>query len=218
MKKLLLGLTLFATTFAFGQSNKTGTIQVGFGLGGTLGFTSMELSSTNPQDKPELGNGGGGGFNFGLRAQFGIIEMISAGFYVRRESGAYIAEFSQPQVDETYTITASGFGFGFEPKFYLVNKDKFNLNFAPSIGYSTANTKFSDDGVNDQIPGSASGLSYGVAMGTNFYFGDKLGMSIDLGYASTTLSGDLNNIFLKDFRYEVKNRGLYLGLGFIAKF
>lgn len=67
MKKLLLGVTMLATTFAFGQSNEQGTIQLGLGTGFMLGGASLESTYTdndgNKTTTTEKGVGVMGNYN-----------------------------------------------------------------------------------------------------------------------------------------------------------
>jgi len=224
MKKLLLMASMVATTFAFAQSNEAGTIQLGLGWGATLGGATIEntypqsttssTGVTTTKDTTTSDDGVGINSNYGIRAQYGVSELISVGIFVRMERGFYTVTNTTGFFNTT--ILASGFGFGIEPKIYPVNNDKFNLYVAPSIGFSTATTTITNFLAYN---GSASGLNYGVTVGFNWYFSDVVGLSADLGYAGSALSGTMDDQTLfKDFTYKVNNGGFYTGLGLTLKF
>ncbi len=214
MKKLLLSLIiLLATTFAFGQSNRAGIIQAGLGGGIALGWTSFEQPNTN-STKSETQNGVGVAVNFNIRGQYGISKSFSAGILLRKEWGAF--SVSKNDFEDSFEMSVSTFAFGFEGKIYLINKDKFNLNIAPSFGYTTGSTETIDLSPNSK--GDVSGLNYGLTTGINLYFGSssKYGMSADLGFAGSSLSGSYDDS--KDFEYKIKGANFYIGLGFSTRF
>lgn len=217
MKKLLLGVTMLATTFAFGQSNEQGTIQLGLGTGFMLGGASLESTYTdndgNKTTTTEKGVGVMGNYN--IRAQYGITELISAGIFIRKESAVYVVTYNDDFESYSNDFRVSTFAFGIEPKIYLVNNDKFNLHAAPSIGFSTGSTEVIDSWFN--IKGSASGLNYGFTTGINWYFASMFGMSADIGYAGNSLSGSFDDA-PDGSEYKIKGGGFYLGVGFALKF
>jgi len=102
---------------------------------------------------------------------------------LRREGAAYASTDSR---STTTTLVTSGVGVGVEPKFYAVNNDKFNLYFALPVGFSTGKAYISEFSA---ITGKASGLSYGLNAGFNWYWAKFIGMSLDLGYSGISLKG-----------------------------
>lgn len=223
MKKLLLMASMVATTFAFAQSNEAGTIQLGLGWGATLGGATIETSQKGPfahdgSDSTITTSDDGVGINsnYGIRAQYGVSELISVGIFVRMERGFYTVTNTTGAFSFSSTMLASGFGFGIEPKIYPVNNDKFNLYVAPSIGFSTASTTMT---FITSYTGKASGLNYGLTVGFNWYFSDVVGLSADLGYAGSALSGTMDDdVIFKDYEYDINNGGFYTGLGLTLKF
>lgn len=226
MKKLLLMASMIATTFAFAQSNEAGTIQLGLGWGATLGGATIENTYpqsttdangvTTTKDTTTSDDGVGINSNYGIRAQYGVSELISVGIFVRMERGFYTVTNTTGGFSFSSTMLASGFGFGIEPKIYPVNNDKFNLYVAPSIGFSTATTTMT---FLTAYTGKASGLNYGVTVGFNWYFSDVVGLSADLGYAGSALSGTMDDdVIFKDFTYKINSNGFYTGLGLTLKF
>ncbi|PIZ05893.1 MAG: hypothetical protein COY57_04855 [Flavobacteriales bacterium CG_4_10_14_0_8_um_filter_32_5] len=214
MKKLLLGLIiLLATTFAFGQSNRAGIIQAGLGGGIALGWASVEFTNLNFKNS-ETQNGVGVAGNFNIRGQYGISKSFSAGILLRKDVGVF--SVSKNDFEDSFDMSVSTFSFGFEGKIYLINKDKFNLNIAPSFGYTTGSTKTID--YNPDLKGDASGLNYGLTTGINLYFGSssKYGMSADIGFAGSSLSGSFDGDI--DNEYKIKRANFYIGLGFSTRF
>ena len=79
MKKIIIVLSLFVTTFTFAQSNNPGTIQLGVNWGVLIGGVNTELNPKTSLVKKENNGGAGVGVNYAFRAQFGIIKQFSAG-------------------------------------------------------------------------------------------------------------------------------------------
>lgn len=231
MKKLLLIVGVVASTLTFGQSNDAGVIQAGLGWGMILGGATIETTIKGPYGSnggdttyTTTDDGVGANVNYGVRGQYGLSEKFSVGLYIRKEGAAYVATRTETvntgygSYTESFssTMTVSGFGFGIEPKFYIVNNDKFNFNVAPSIGYTTGSATLSNSYVTE--PGKASGLAYGVDLGINWFFSDVVGMYADLGYAGSSLSGTFDDAALKDVTFDVSNGGFFIGMGLSLKF
>ncbi|HKR03680.1 MAG TPA: hypothetical protein VJY62_03520 [Bacteroidia bacterium] len=232
MKKLLLMLVLLVPALAFGQSNESGTIQIGIGGVGIVGGASITSTyqpdtSINFPGGPSKSSAAGFKAGFGIKAQYGIAEFISAGIYIRREAVAYLVtdeNFDYYGSDGGGHIDATDFALGVEAKFYVVNKDRFNLFFGPSIGFTTGTAKLRDYVLD--VKGGLSGLNYGLGGGINWYWGDHVGMSFDFGYTGQSLSGEPDD--LNDFdpsygeipvtKYKITGGNVYIGLAFIAKF
>jgi|GEM_PF-3256089 len=235
MKKLLLIVGLIIPAMAFSQSNDQGVIQLGLGWGIALGGSTVkstfaaDTSITGSTDTEVKGNGVGAKALYGIKFQYGFAEKISAGMYIRREAAVYTTTYDytsdpyDPYGGGSYgstDITTSGIALGIEGKFYVVNKDHFNLYFGPSVGYSSgkATLDYAD------VDGSLKGLNYSIGGGLNWYWGNTVGMFVDFGYAGQSLSGEPDDI--KDFNsyddviseYKVTGGNVFFGLGFMAKF
>jgi hypothetical protein len=215
MKKLLLAVGVLASSMTFAQSNAPGVIQLGLGYGATLGGATIKSDAEGAEAQDGVGVNG----NYNLRAQYGLSEKFSAGIFIRRESAAYVVTPTVTAGGEVsdFTLTTTGFAFGVEPKFYAVNKDKFALYFALPIGFSTATLEYSFSGLSGgTLPtGSASGLNYGLTMGFNWWWADFIGMSLDLGYGGSSISGKFDG---DEDNLTIGNNGFYFGLGLVSKF
>jgi len=213
MKKILLIIGVAASTIAFGQSNKAGVMQAGLGWGSTLGGASIDFTQTiSGISSTTTQKGIGANVNYGIRGQYGINDLLSAGVFIRKTSAAYVVT----DINSSTTMSTSGFSFGVEGKVYAVNHDKFNLYFAPNVGFTTASTRNYDSYFS--IDGSASGLNYGLTSGIDWYWADFIGMSADMGYDHSSLSGTFNDAIFKDTKYKINNGGFYIGVGLIVKF
>ena len=202
MKKVILAASLLLASFSssFAQSNTAGTIHVGLGFGTQLGIASIK-------DDQGSNTGVGARFNYGVRASYGVAKLLSLGIYLRKEVAAYSIA-SDGEDDQT--IIQNAVAVGLEPKFYVVNRNKFNLYLAPSLGFVSGKTYDNDD---SSIKDKTTGLGYGATIGFNWYWAKFIGMSVDLGYngLSTNAKSDLGN-------YKLSSNGLYFGVGLVSKF
>lgn len=213
-KSALILFAVFLSATSFGQSNSPGTIQLGLGWGVLVGGATITNKDTSGEFK---GDGVGLKANYGLRAQYGLSENLSAGIYVMAEAAVYATTYADDLSGTATDITYSGMGFGLEGKYYLVNKDKFNFSPNVAIGFNTGTgtPDFSGATVVD-----LSGIAYGIGVGMNWYFAaETFGLSVDLGYAGASLSGTQPASTYSDkVDITVSNGGVAFGLGFTVKF
>jgi len=218
-KNLFIAAALMlAVNSGFAQSNSPGTMQIGLGWGLALGGATFSTDAPGSVDS----KGVGGKANYGLRFQYGLAESFSAGIYLRSEAAVYAVDYTAPDgYGGTYTsstdLTTSGIGVGVEAKYYIVNKDHFNFYAAVPIGYSSSKVTYSD--FEDAGSTTYGGLSYGVGLGINWYFGDVFGINSDLGYTGSSLS----HSFPADdpdpaYKGKISSGGLMFGLGIGVKF
>ncbi len=211
MKKVLLIIAVCTSILGFGQSNDKGTIHANAGFG--LGFDFGSLSGV-AYDADLLGVQ----FNYGLKAEYGLTEMVSAGIFVKGiASGTTITEKGETiDVDDNPTMTISGVSFGISGSFYAINNDGFNLYVTPSFGYAplSANTYLDGDKLNSESYG-AGGIVYGLNAGISFYIGDVAGMFFDLGYTGSRLSIDNTK---DNFTADVSLHDIGITIGAAFKF
>lgn len=190
------------------NANRPGVVQIGLGWGSILGGASLTLRYTDTSlTQPGVGLTS----NFGLRVQYGISEPVSLGFYARRDAGTFVT-----LSDDIGNFDLRGFSVGFEGKAYVINKDMFAVYIAPTIGTSFANSSI--DTVGGTTPGKAVGFNFGVTAGLNWYWTDGFGMSCDLGYKSSSLTGIFMDPELADMDYKIRYGGFYIGVGLVVKF
>lgn len=193
-----------AAISAFSQSNTKGTVHLGLGWGLSLGGATIKSG-------PFESVGVGGRSNYGLRASYGLGNAFSLGAFLRKESAVYVStspSFSSADL----SLVTSGIGVGLEGKLYAVNKDKFNLYFAPSVGFSTGKAYYDFASASTA---STSGLNYGITAGFNWYWASFIGMSLDLGYGGVALNGKFDGA---TDSFSIAGAGAYFGLGLVSKF
>ncbi len=210
MKKIIISAIFIATASfsAFAQSNTKGTIHVGLGWGVSLGGANIKTGVLES-------DGVGAKSNYGIRASYGLGKAFSLGIFLRKESAIYVSTFTNSNFTTSTAsldFVTSGIGTGLEGKVYAVNKDKFNLYFAPSLGFSTGKAYYD---FATATKTTLSGLNYGLTAGFNWYWASFIGMSLDLGYSGASLSGKFDGATDKT---TVSGGGFYFGLGLVSKF
>lgn len=205
-KLLLISCAVIISATSFGQSNKPGTIQLGLGWNVAVGGATIKYKNSNGEQSDDAT---GIKALYGLRAQYGLSENLSAGIYARAEGAVYTTSFATNYYSTGSDVTYSGTGFGVEAKYYLVNKDKFNLSPNLAVGFTTGKGE-PDFGTSTDL----SGLAYGLGVGINWYFAaETFGLSADLGYGGTSLTGSNSGTDV-----TVTSGGLNIGFGFTVKF
>lgn len=189
MKKLVLiaSLTLLTLTY-FSQSNDLGVLNLSGGVGAGVYATNSEINATYFGGSLVITDRdtSAGVTTYGyLSGDFGIIKLLSAGFYL--QSGQYLQE-------DTAGITKDNslFKIGIMPKLYLVNKDKFNLYTGLGLGYEKLRTSEEDN--NSKTEAKYSGTNFHLRLGMNAYFTNSIGMFFHLGY-------DANNLTLNELSF-----------------
>lgn len=188
MKKLLLVAALAVSSFGFSQSNNEGTIHInllgGFTFGGNVTDKSDAEGSEDVKSKFASGV-------YGLGVHYGLSENMSIG--IGFTTGSYILtpkELSSENDSFGFTQTMSMKNFNVQGRYYVVNNDDFNFYGGLNLGFATATDKFGGFDVTFDESFKASGLSYGLNTGINYYWGNVGGI-IQLGYDGAALSGDV---------------------------
>lgn len=209
-RTLLCLSVLAATGMAQAQFNDKGTFHaslgVAFGGHGTEYETTTRLFGFTFTTK-ETDNAAT--FTVPIQAQYGLARIFSLGLYL--EPGAY--------VDSSATRRNGLFLLGIEPRFYIVNKDRFAWMASLQLGTTALGIDDSENGVNSEARygGGHVGLSTGVA----FQFSDMVGLQMHLRSLATTMplrSYEVNgtSIDTEDFDAELRTRGVMfqVSLGF----
>ena len=196
---------VLTATFANAQSNQKGTIHVNV-MGGFLSGSATDQSDLGgvPEDKFSAS-----GSQFGANFQYGLTESFSAG--IGLEFGTVVltpenptsasSDLNDPNFDFNdllgtgTNLETSVFKIILSGRYYILNKEKFNLFAGPSVGYTSG--KESVLGVVIAEDKDYSGLNYGINAGGNYYFTDRVGVILNLGYEGnslkTTASGDFGD-------------------------
>jgi hypothetical protein len=219
--KALAFASLFLSTAALCQSNDNGTLQLGAGAWVTLGGTSIKsVFDTSGTIK---GSGLGAKVNVGVKAQYGLSEKISLGVIIRREAAIYYTDYTYDNTYFTPTATdvsSAGFSYGTEVKYYLINKNPYNLFANSYLGYYSGNATLKLYNAD----GNLNGLCYGLGGGFNWYWGYEAGMALDFAFVGQSLSGvpdnaaDFDDDTERITKYHIGGIGIYIGLAFIIRF
>ncbi len=105
---------------------------------------------------------------------------------------------------------------------HLIKTKRFDMPIGLSLGYSNFKVD-SKDSINSIA--KANGLYYGFAMVPRIYFGEHIGLSINLGYTAYTYpnilfsnKNDSNVNDNNDRKFNLKANGVNIGVGLLVKF
>ena len=187
MKKVLLVAAFAVSLLGYSQSNSEGTIHInllgGFAFGGNV-TDKATVEGETLEVKNKFASG-----TYGLNVHYGLNDKLSVGLGLT--TGSYILtpkELTDIE-DIAATTTMSLFNIGAQSRYYILNDDDLNIYGGVNVGFASATDKFVGfDVTTDSF--KASGLSYGLNIGLNYYYWDKVGANIQLGYDGAGLSGD----------------------------
>ncbi len=186
MKKIILTMAVVLTaTLANAQSNQKGTIHVNVMGGFLAGSATNQSDVANSLEKKYSASGG----QFGANFQYGLTESFSAGIGLEFGTVALTPKTidynnNNPFLDLDPSVSV--FKIILSGRYYILNKEKFNLFAGPSVGYTSG--KESVLGVVIAEDKDYSGLNYGINAGGNYYFTDRVGIILNLGYEGNSLS------------------------------
>ena len=185
---------VLTATLANAQSNQKGTIHLNV-IGGFLAGSGSSQSDAPESPKEDYSAAGG---QFGVNFQYGIADSFSAGIGLEfgttvLTSNNYDAlnfNIYDPNYDpygDFYDPSISTFKIILSGRYYFLNKDKFNLFASPSIGYTSGKESLDFAGLGLGSSIKYSGLNYGINAGGNYYFTDRVGVILNLGYEGNSL-------------------------------
>lgn len=213
-RSLHLGLislfSLLTPSALHAQMNEKGTLHLSIGLAAAGHATEYEqrirLLGTWFTD---TNNDGSASVTVPIEVAYGFSRFLALGLYV--EPGAYL--------DSSATESNGIVLVGLQPKFYLVNKDRFALMAGLQLGTTALRIERSEPPFNSEA--KYSGTHFGVTTGVGFGLGDVLSLQFHLRYLTTTLplrTYEMNgsNVDLSGFEATLRTRGLgaQLSLGF----
>mgnify|MGYP000218108852 CR=1 FL=1 len=174
------------------QSNSFGTLNLSGGLGAGLYATNSEVSATylggslviRDQDTSAAATT----YAY-LSGDYGVSKLFSAGFYL--QSGSYLESDTNTRDRENHF-----FKLGIMPKFYIINRDRFNLYTGLGLGFVRLRTSEQDG--NTKAEAKYAGSNLQVRLGLNAYFTKSIGMFFHLGY-------DGNYFDLKEYTFTSGN-------------
>jgi hypothetical protein len=190
MKKVLLVAAFAVSVLGYSQSNSEGTIHInllgGFAFGGNVTDKYTE-ENVSYEDKYKFASG-----TYGLNVHYGLNDKISVGLGLT--TGAYVlTPKNLTSLDGFGTFGASTtmslFNINAQSRYYILNDDDLNIYGGVNVGFASETDKFAGFDLSTDSY-KASGLSYGVNVGLNYYYWEKVGGNIQLGYEGAGLSGD----------------------------
>ena len=206
---LLPTLVLFSTSIA-AQYNDKGTVHLA--IGGAITAYATEYDQTITFLGFPIRNtseGGAATTTVPIEFHYGFAKVFSLGLYV--EPGRYI--------DSVDTKENTVMFIGLQPRFYLVNKDR----FAWMAGLQLGSTRLTiDDVAAAGAPRSEfRGAHFGLSTGVGFLFSDLIGIQVHLRYLANTLpltdyelNGNAVALDLVDAELRARGVGLQASLNF----
>ena len=215
MKHLfVLFAALSMASTAHGQVNGKGVFQLG--LGASLGVFRTEFE--NSAVYPIIGRvsnsseDGVATVSYPIDLQVGLSDRFSVGLCL--EPGQYI--------DSANTHPNAFFIASIEPRFYVVNKERFAVHINADLGLSALKIR-SAEGTSEEFDDSYAGGHFRFGAQAQYYFGNTFGLNFGLKFASHSMQWrerDPENTALESFDYEatLKTGGVQLQLGAQVKF
>lgn len=192
---LLLGMGHSAQA----QYNQKGTVHLAVGPAFGAHGTEYESSFLGfPSDTEE---DGAATVTVPIELDFGITNLFSLGLYL--EPGFYL--------DSSNTESNTMALIGLQPRFYLINGERFAL--MAGLQFGAAGLKIDREEGNDESSATYAGGHFGLGTGVVFQFSDLIGLQLHLRYVSTnmklrdyTINGD--DIDEDLFTAELRTRGV----------
>jgi hypothetical protein len=175
MSRTTLTLFLLLPQLLHAQVNQKGTWHLA--IGASLGAHRTQYISTSTVSIPVLGgtyevrteeNDGAATVLFPIDVQYGLARPVSIGLFV--EPGSYL--------DSNYTRSNSLVLYGFQPRAYIINHDRFCWSASLQIGSGALRITDNEAGVEEEA--RYAGPVFGLGSGVGFYFGEHLGLRTDL--------------------------------------
>jgi hypothetical protein len=212
MKYITVILALLNFSWLSAQYNDKGSVHLSLGYAGGAHATEYDQTITLIGIPIRSSSTGGAATStFPLEVQYGFAKIFSLGLYF--ETGRY--------VDSVETKENTIRLIGLQPRFYLVNKDR----FAWMAGLQLGGTKLQIDDVEaaGRPKSTFTGAHVGIFTGVGFLFSDLIGLQVHLRYLANTLplkEYELNgsNLDLSNIEAELRARGLALQLSLNFRF
>ena len=208
--KTRIHLTVVASVIglaAQAQSHTKGTVQICLGASLGVHATHYEQSYTLFGLKfSDSDDDGAATSTFPIEFHYGLADRFSLGLYI--EPGRYL--------DSADSNPNSVIAFGLTPRFYILNKDRFNWTGILDIGAGGLQIEDKDQTVKDYY----AGMHFRLGTGVSFYFGDHFGLQLFCKYAAYSLKWRDRDpdIGLGDFEAKLTTSGFHFGGGLTVKF
>ena len=202
-RSLLAVLFLSLSLSAWSQVNDKGVVHLAIGLAAGGHATEYEQTVTFLGIPNTTTNDGAATWTVPVEVSYGLARVFSLGIYA--EPGAYL--------DSSATESNAIIMLGIQPRFYLINQDRFAWMASLRLGATNLTIDRSEPGLetSSRYRGSHFGLSTGVA----FQFSDLLGLHLHLHYLTNRMplkEYELNgsSIDLANIEAELRTQGVTL--------
>ncbi|MGB3948015.1 MAG: outer membrane beta-barrel protein [Bacteroidia bacterium] len=229
MKKtffLLVASILTSYTTVNAQSFHKRAVVVDFGAGINISQTEIKQ-----QYNRQVWNGSGftimpvkkdttdisGAFVFPLTVEYGLKNWLGVGGKI-----GYAKYFTSNDSLGNAESDVRGLDAGILLNFHFIKISKFDLPLGVTFAYSNFKM-ISNDSL--QTIAKDNGFNYSFSANPRFYFGNHIGVSVNLGYTVYTypslLFSDKNDSNLNDnddMKFKLKSSGGNIGVGLLVKF
>lgn len=214
MKKfvLLLFVSFLTYNFAFAQSFEKGDILIDAGIG--LGIYATEVTTEISGVKSKETDGTASVI-IPLKAQYGISNKFSVGIVFQPEN--YIEDSDSVDINNE---DFKGSTFRFIGTYYIINKDKFNLNAELGIGLASLDQSAEDEN-GDKFRADWRGSSFTIGLGIKYYFTESIGFFANTIYSTYSFNLDeisANGTSFKTDDWEARFSGAQISAGLAVKF
>ena len=230
MKKITL--TLIAITMLINSSSAQkkafhkGVVIVDLGIGVSAYKTDLEdaynskvwngSSFNTVRVKKDTSNASAAAV-YPFNIEFGLKNWLGIGARV-----AYSKYFSEKDSISGLKVGVRGIDAGLVLNLHLIKSNRFDLPIGLTLGYSNFQLD-SKDSLNTIA--KDNGLNYGFAAVPRFYFGEHIGLSLNLGYTvysyPSILFSNKNDSNINDDTdrvFKLKASGANIGIGLLIKF
>jgi hypothetical protein len=214
-RKVMFALLALSAAPLSAQVNQKGTFQLGLGYNLGIFATEFEWSYENPFTGgrySERDTDGAVTSSFPFDFQYGLGNRFSLGLYI--EPGAYL--------DSNATQRNAFFIAGIDPRFYIVNKERFAWFADLGIGFSVLGI-VNENEMGAEVTDAYAGGHLKLGTHVQFYFGNTFGIHFGMNYAAHNLKWrdrdpEDQALDLLDYEATLKTAGIQFGFGAQVKF
>ncbi len=167
-----VALVAIGTAELAAQVNDRGTFHASVGIAASGHATSYETTILGVVNTE---NDGAATVTYPIELGYGLGQRFSLGLYI--EPGVYL---------DSSASESNGLALvGIQPRFYIVNGDRFAWMASLQLGVSAL--RYDVDEPGNRTEAKYSGTNLGLSTGVGFYFSDLIGLNLQLRYVGTTM-------------------------------
>ncbi len=211
---IVLLASLGVASVSFGQVNAKGRFQAGLGTSLGLFNTEFNFSATYPilGRVSKSSEDGAATVSFPLDLQVGVSNKFSVGVCI--EPGRYI--------DSAGTHPNAFFIFSLEPRYYILNGERFAIHINADLGLSALRISDVESGTK-KFDDTYAGGHFRFGAQAQYYFGNTFGLNFGFKFASHSLKWkdrdpEDTTLSALDYAATLKTSGVQFQLGAQVKF